>query len=135
MGKLKGIVLKEVGYLNKGDLDGVCLCYNEDVVFEDCSDPSHPAVGMAEFREAMRGFFDGFSDLNVNIERFLETTDGTGLAIEYVVSGTHDGSFAGILPTNKKMSAWACSVYDLKGDFISKERIYWDMSFILSQLK
>lgn len=135
MGKLKDLVEREVEDLNRGDLDGVCSRYTRDVVFEDCSDPLHPAVGMAEFRASMKAFFAGFSDLNVDIRRFLASEDGTGLAIEYVLTGTQDGPFAGIAPTNRKISAWACSVYDLKGDLIGRERIYWDMAFLLGQLR
>ncbi|MEA4853045.1 MAG: ester cyclase [Christensenella sp.] len=135
MKQIKEIVLTEVECLNHGDLDGVCACYTEDVVFEDVSDPSNPAVGMAAFRESMAGFFDGFSDLKVDIQRMLLSEDRQAMAIEYILTGTHDGVFAGIAPTGKKINANACSVYDLRGDLICKERIYWDMGEILSQLK
>ncbi len=135
MSKIREKIQEEIAYLNRGDLDGVCRCYTDDVVFEDVSDPDHPAIGMAAFRESMKGFFDGFSDLNVDVQRFLCTEDENGCAVEYILSGTHDGEFAGLKPTGKKMTAYACSVYELKENLLNKERIYWDMGQILGQLK
>ena len=135
MKKIQQMVIEEVEYLNNGDLDGVCKYYSEDVVFGDTSDPENPAVGMAEFREAMKAFFDGFSDLKVEIQRFLFTEDDNVCGAEYILSGTLDGSFAGIGPTGRKMEIPAISIYELRGDLFCKEFIYWDMGKMLEQLQ
>ena len=135
MKKIQQMVLDEVECLNNGDLDGVCKFYTEDVIFGDTSAPDNPTTDLAGFREVMKGFFDGFSDLNVNITRFLFEDGDNVCGAEYILTGTLDGEFAGIGPTGKKMNIPAISIYELRGDLFCKEFIYWDMGVMLDQLK
>ena len=135
MESIEAKVLEEVRYLNEGDLDGVCKCYRDDVVFADISDPEHPAVGMKAFRASMKDFFNGFSDLKVDITRMSCTADGTVCAAEYILSGTQNGEFAGLEPKGKNFHVQACSVYELKGDKFSRETIYWNMAGVLETLR
>ena len=135
MKKIQEMVLAEVECLNNGDLDGVCKFYTEDVIFGDTSNPENPTTDLAGFREVMKAFFDGFSDINVNPQRFLFTEDDNVCALEYILTGTLDGTFAGIGPTGKKMNIPAVSVYELRGNLFCKEFIYWDMGVVMEQLK
>ena len=135
MKKIQQMVLDEVEALNKGDLDGVCGFYTDDVIFGDTSDPDNPTTDLAGFRDVMKGFFEGFSDLKVDIKRFLFTEDDSVCGAEYILTGTLDGSFAGIGPTGKSMKINAISVYELRGDLFCKEFIYWDMGKMMEQLQ
>jgi len=135
MKKIQQMVLDEVECLNRGDLDGVCKFYTEDVIFGDTSNPDNPTTDMAGFREAMKAYFDGFPDVNVNPQRFLFTEDENVCALEFILTGTLDGEFAGIGPTGKKMNVRVISVYERRGDLFCKEFIYWDLGTVLDQLR
>ena len=135
MKRIQQMALEEAECLNNRDLDGVCKFYTDDVVYGDTSDPGNYISGKAGFREVTQALFDGFSDIKAVPLRFLFTEDDNVVAMEHVLTGTLDGTFAGIGPTGKKFEIKAVSVYELRGELFCREFLYWDMNSMMEQLK
>jgi predicted ester cyclase len=55
-------------------------------------------------------------------------------AIEADFAGTHIGEFAGVAPTGRAVRVPYSVIYDLRGDQISKLRIYMPMSTLVEQI-
>lgn len=55
-------------------------------------------------------------------------------ALEADFVGTHTGEFAGVQATGRAVRVPYSVVYDLRGDQISKLRIYFPMSLLVEQL-
>jgi predicted ester cyclase len=55
-------------------------------------------------------------------------------AIEANFVGTHIGEFAGVAPTGRAVRVPYSVIYDLRGDQISKLRIYMPMSTLVEQI-
>jgi predicted ester cyclase len=55
-------------------------------------------------------------------------------AIEADFVGTHIGEFAGVAPTGRAVRVPYSVIYDLRGDQISKLRIYMPMSTLVEQI-
>ena len=55
-------------------------------------------------------------------------------AIEADFTGTHTGEFAGVAPTGRAVRVPYSVVYDLRGDQISKLRIYLPLSVLVEQI-
>ena len=115
------MVMHEIKLLNKGDLEGVCACYTNDAQMIDAAYPDEPAVGVDQIIEAMKAYFDGFKDLNVNVTRTTANAEGTCLAAEFILTGIHVQEYAGIPATGKKMNITAVSIYEYNGEKITKE--------------
>lgn len=55
-------------------------------------------------------------------------------AIEADFAGTHTGEFAGVAPTGRAVRVPYSVIYDLRGDQISKLRIYLPLSVLVEQI-
>jgi predicted ester cyclase len=55
-------------------------------------------------------------------------------AIEADFAGTHTGEFAGVAPTGRAVRVPYSVMYDLRGDQISKLRIYLPLSVLVEQI-
>ena len=55
-------------------------------------------------------------------------------AIEADFTGTHTGEFAGVAPTGRAVRVPYSVVYDLRGDQISRLRIYLPLSVLVEQI-
>lgn len=55
-------------------------------------------------------------------------------AIEADFTGTRTGEFAGVAPTGRAVRVPCSVIYDLRGDQISKLRIYLPLSVLVEQI-
>ncbi len=85
---------------NKHDLDAVTAVFHRDVVDHDPAADQGP--GPEGFRGFYAAFFQGFPDLQIELDRMV--VDDDHIALAYTMSGTHQGDFQGIAPTGRRIS-------------------------------
>jgi steroid delta-isomerase-like uncharacterized protein len=127
----KDAVRRELVALNAQDVEGVLSFYTDDVVFVDVSLPQ-PIVGKAAMREFMQGLYAAFPDAHV--EPITIFGEGSHVAAEYELIGTHLGSIERETPTAKTFRVPAVSVYEYDGALFTRETFYWDSASMRSQL-
>lgn len=119
-----------------------CRCWNErefsnlsDVVTESFTLTS-PTAGTLDGRDTViahvRSVIEGFPDYQITLH---ETIVGEDVVVaESRHSGTHEGEFNGIPPTNEAFEVPVMAKFVVKGDNLVEEHAYFDLYDVLSQL-
>lgn len=86
--------------------------------------------------EAVEGFltmfFAGFPDLHQEIA--VAHHADSAVIVEIRNTGTHRGEFAGLAPTGRRIEVPSCNLFLFEGADMIRERIYFDMGTLMSQL-
>lgn len=120
---------------NEGDLDAVDDLFAQSVSIHDV--PTGTTYdGRAAFKEWISDTREAFPDFTA---RFADSDVVVGdekVAVEWEVSGTHDGHLAsiGLEPTHESVEFSGVTVYELDGETVIEGRWYYDMVALLSQL-
>src|SRR5271166_2489770 len=71
-----------------------------------------PIQGPVGVRQQLNMLFSAFPDIHLELEQVIAS--GDSIATRVRLSGTHQGNFAGIAPTNRTVSWGACNVIELR---------------------
>ena len=116
---------------NKGKLD--CL---EDLVSPDCRlhDPVFPSLGpgVESLERHIRMCRNAFPDLTFTIDDIIAERDE--VVIHWTASGTQEGKFLGVLPTNRMAAVSGTSIYKIKNGRICEQWTEWNLLTLLEQL-
>ena len=87
------------GKINEGDVDAAVEAFAEEAVDRD------PAPGQSSGREGFREFWTTLTTAfpDAHIEPRHEVADEDHVVVAYTLTGTHQGEFQGIAPTNKRI--------------------------------
>src|SRR5437867_5185549 len=77
-------------------------------------------------------FATAMSDAKIDIKQVHVA--GNTAVVEFTGSGTHDGDFAGIAATGRKVTMPVVTILDIKNDKIAAEREYMDIAHMMQQL-
>jgi len=110
------IVRKYNEYLNNGDLDAAEEYLTDDYTHHNYRDTYH---GKEAFRETMTELLGFFPDMEARIEESVE--NGDTVVNRYTWTGTHEGPFAGIPPTHKRIEISGLVLYHLRDGKISEQ--------------
>jgi steroid delta-isomerase-like uncharacterized protein len=91
-----------------------------------------PSDGTEAVRELLQGLMNGFPDLHADIGKMRHADDavfGEGL-----ITGTHDGEWAGIPPTGRRIEVPVVGIFEFDDDRLLCEKVYIDMATILTQI-
>lgn len=95
-----------------------------------------PMTGTVEGRENVtehfQGLLAGFSDFHIQVHEVL--SGGDLVMSESTLSGTHDGEFDGIPPTQQEFEVPEMARFIVKDGKIQEERTYYDQHDLLDQL-
>ena len=116
--------------LNAHDIDGYLKLVDESFVGE--SETLGTFHGRAGVRQMLTTMFQAFPDLHIQAEEIIAT--GNHIISRSILSGTHKGAFAGVPPTNKKVSWHSCNIVEVKDGKAIRNRIYADNVSLLRQL-
>ncbi len=91
------------------------------------------ARGREAIRAAMQELFTAFPDLYLDVRDLFSA--GNRMCVQCVWSGTHEGDWAGIAPTRRRVEVELCLVFRF-GDhgLVDEELIYMDAATMLQQL-
>ena len=87
-----------------------------------------PEAGLA----VAQGFAAAMSDAKIIIHNVYAS--GSTAITEFTGSGTHDGDFAGIPASNRRVTMPVCNVIEIKDGKILAEREYMDMANMMQQM-
>ena len=116
------------------DAEGFAECYSDDATI------TMPG-GELHCRDGARAFFatwhDGMPDNTVDITHEYEA--GSVVIQEGIFRGTHTGTLMtpdgqSIPATGRSVEAAYCDVFEIDGDRITSERLYFDQVTLLTQL-
>jgi steroid delta-isomerase-like uncharacterized protein len=100
--------------------------------------PSYEVMPLNTFADAqavegfLTMFFAGFPDLHQEIA--LSHHAESAVIIEMRNTGTHQGEFAGVPPTGRRIDVRSCNLFLFDGAELIGERIYFDLATLMGQL-
>jgi steroid delta-isomerase-like uncharacterized protein len=91
-----------------------------------------PSDGEEAVRKLLQGFMDGLPDLHIETVRLRHMDDG--VLVEGLITGTHDGEWAGIPPTGRRVEVPVLAIFEFDEDRLLCEKVYLDMATVLTQM-
>ena len=113
------------------DPDRVLALFTDNCVFEDVAF-GVVTRGKEELRSFASGAFAAVPD--IKFELTSRSAAGQGAAIEWVMSGTHQGDFPGMAATGKRIAIRGATIFELEGGKIRRESDYWDAATFMRQV-
>jgi len=107
------------------------LCAKEAVGHGQTPDGSD-IVGPEHFRQFWHNFRSAFTSIRVEIHRTLE--EGDLAMAQWTLSAKHTGSFLGVAPTGKQITATGMSIQRFAGGKIVEAWDNWDQLAVMTQL-
>ena len=90
------------------------------------------AIGPEAYSRQVVAFVKGFPDLQWTIEDTIAEQDK--IVVIWAFSGTHQGEFMGVAPTQKKVSADGITVHHISNGKIMDSEVLWDTWGVMQQL-
>jgi steroid delta-isomerase-like uncharacterized protein len=115
---------------NKRDFNRMRSMFHRDYIYTGPDGTEKP--GVESSMAVAELFANGFPDARVVVDRVF-TSDGAAIA-ECTGTGTHGGDFLGIAPTNRPVTLKMCNIIEMRDGLIYREREYFDMATVLTQI-
>lgn len=119
-----------IAAINAHDIDSYLKHVDKSFVGE--SETMGVIHGHEGARQMFTTMFQAFPDLHYEVEEFI--ISGDQVVVRSELTGTHKGNFAGVPPTNKKVSWRGCTIVELKNGKAIRTRTYADNVSLLRQL-
>jgi steroid delta-isomerase-like uncharacterized protein len=117
--------------LNKHDVEKFLSFHTDDAILESVPDGS-VARGKDQLRAVINGYIGGMSDFKMEMTSF--TGSGNRQCEEWIVTGTHNGTFQGIPASGNKVSFRGILVRELKRGKTSRVINYFDSASMMRQM-
>ena len=124
----EAIVDEHMAAENRHDVEGTVATFDRPR-YEVNGEPSD---GESAVRELLQDLMTGFPDFHVVAEKFRHADDA--LIGEGRVTGTHNGPFAGIPATGRRVDYPAVAIFEFEDDRLVCEKLYFDSATILRQI-
>jgi len=128
--KREAIVLEHFRAENEHDLDGLIATFHTPRY--EMMHLGRVHDGEEEVRNLVAGLYRGLPDIHAEPGKLRHLEDA--IVVECITTGTHDGFFAGLAPTGKKIKARSACIFEFDGDKLLCEKVYLDLATILRQL-
>jgi steroid delta-isomerase-like uncharacterized protein len=92
----------------------------------------HPSDGGDAVRELLQGFMHGFPDFHIEPTRLRHLDDG--VLVEGLMTGTHDGEWASMRPTGRRIEVPVVGIFEFDADRLLCEKVHLDMAKVLKQI-
>jgi steroid delta-isomerase-like uncharacterized protein len=91
-----------------------------------------PSDGAEAVRELLQGMMDALPDLHAELGKMRHADDA--VFGEGRITGTHDGEWAGIPPTGRRVEFPLVAIFEFDDDRLLCEKVYFDMATVLTQM-
>jgi steroid delta-isomerase-like uncharacterized protein len=91
-----------------------------------------PSDGAEAVRELLQGMMHGLPDLHIDTVKLRHADDA--VIIEGLITGTHDGEWAAIPPTGRRVEVPVAAIFEFDGDRLLCEKVYMDFATVLTQI-
>jgi steroid delta-isomerase-like uncharacterized protein len=125
------IAKKAIAAINAHDIDTYLQFIDDSYVAESEIYPA-PVHGKGGARQSMQTMLQAFPDIHFEIEQMLAS--GDHVVSRVLVTGTHQGNFAGIPPTGRQVSWRMCNVVEIRDGRAIRNRIYGEYLSLVRQL-
>lgn len=125
------LVEQMIAALNARDLDRYSQRIDASYVGESETVPG-PVRGPEGARQALNMLLTAFPDLQIEVEQILPS--GNHVVARARLTGTHKGTYAGVAPTNKKITWHGCNVVEIRNGNVVRSRVYADNASVFQQL-
>jgi steroid delta-isomerase-like uncharacterized protein len=115
---------------NKKNLDYIDAFYAPDVL--DHSAPPGLPPGIKGYRLKIAMFVAAFPDLNISYKDLIG--EGDKVSGRYILTGTHQGDFAGIPPTGRQVKVSGMDILRLKDGKVAEHWTEMDTLGMMQQL-
>jgi steroid delta-isomerase-like uncharacterized protein len=126
-----GSVTDVLQYWNRQDLEGVLAYYDESITWLNIA-MEETYRGKSEVRVFLRKLFAAFPDLNFEVT--YKIARGDNVAEQWVIRGTHRGTFMGIPPTGKPVEIPGMSMAELREGRFVCDHFYFDALGVLRDM-
>ena len=124
----EAVVLEHVAAENRQDVEGTIATFHRPR-YEVNGEPSE---GEAAVRELLQGMMEGFPDFHAETEKMHHADEA--VIGEARITGTHNGTFAGIPPPGRRIDIPMAAIFEFDEDRLLCEKVYYDVATILVQL-
>ena len=126
------LVEQMIAALNARDLDRYTKSIDDSYVGESEMVPGQ-VRGPHGARQALENMLlNAFPDLQIEVEQILAS--GNHVVARARLTGTHKGNYAGVAPTNKKITWHGCNVVEIRNGKVIRSRVYADNASVFQQL-
>jgi len=113
------------------DPERVAALYAENGVREEFLINHNVLTGRAEIATQVGAYMHAMPDFVLEIRRVTEGADGR-LTVEWTWRGTHTNEIPGLPARGQKVEIPSVTIYDMDGDLIARENLYFDFSPMLA---
>ena len=124
----EAIVLEHVEAENRHDVEATIATFHRPR-YEVNGEPSD---GEAAVRELLQGMMDGFPDFHAETTKMHHADEA--VIGEARITGTHNGTFAGIPSTGRRIDVPMAAIFEFEEDRLLCEKVYYDIATILIQI-
>lgn len=118
---------------NRHDPEAIDKYFTPSVKVNSVAPDAEGGSGTAYLKDLAKGLIAAFPDVKVTVDDVVQEKDR--LAARVTIEGTHQGEFAGIKPTGRKVKAANFAVYRLENGRIAEVWSLTDVAALLRQLK
>ena len=116
--------------INRKNLNAADVIVSEDFI-EHLPFPGQ-GPGREGLKFALTSMFTGFPDMHWTVQE--QIAEGEKVVTRFTWTGTHQGEFMGIPPTNKSVEVWGVVIDVVRNNLFSESRIIMDSAGLLQQL-
>lgn len=92
-----------------------------------------PNDGAESVHDLLQSMFTAFPDFHVEVAH-LHHADHA-VIVEFVLTGTHRGLFAGVAPSGRRICLPVVGIFDFAYDKLMCERVFFDLATVLRQIE
>jgi|TARA_Y100000817_G_scaffold306979_1_gene292836 predicted ester cyclase len=121
--------IMEEGF-NKQDLSVVERSFTDNYVRHGYGGPS--ANSLAEHIESLKAYHSAFTNARFEIQQMV--SDGSSVAVRYILRGIHTGTFMGITGSGNEVERHAVAIFTVIEGKVTEGHIVSDSGGLLEQL-